>query len=444
VIPKTHYAWNGENSLAYQVVGEGPIDLVYLQGYLSNVDLNWEQPALARFLRELSRFSRLVVTDRRNLGCSDRFTPADAPPIEILVDDVLAVLDAVGCERPALFATGDCGFIACLFAAAHPDRLQALILYASGPTWRRSEETPWGRTDEQLEESATRVRDRLGDGSWTRRANPSLVTGDRELQWAGRYERLSTTPGSILPDSRRFAGTDLRGILASIRVPTLVMHRTGDPEDRVEGGRYLASHIHSAELVELPGIDHFPWVGDQETIVREVQRFLATVGEEEAELDRVLAAVLFTDIVGSTEKAVELGDHGWRRLVEQHHSTVRAILARYRGKEVDTAGDGFFAAFDGPARAVRCAQAIAEAVSPLGLEIRAGLHAGEVETIGDKVGGIAVNIGARIGALAGASEVLVSQTIKDLVAGSRLIFEDRGEHELKGLPGEWHLYAVAD
>ena len=441
--PEIRYAWNGDVSLAYQVVGNGHVGLVYMQGFLSNVDLNWDHPALAGFLRELARFSRLVITDRRNLGCSDRFTHVDAPPIENLVDDLLAVLDTVQIDRPVLFATGDCSFIACLFAAAHPERLTALILYGASPTWRRSEETPWQRTDEQLEESAAGVRDRVGDGSWTQRANPSLVTTARDLDWFGRYERLSTTPGSILPDARRFAQTDLRGVLPSIQVPTLVMHRTGDPEEPVEGGRYLASHIRPASFVELPGVDHFPWAGDQTAVLREIERFLATLREEEAELDRVLATVLFTDVEGSTEKAAELGDRAWRELVERHHSTTRALLARYRGKEMDTAGDGFFASFDGPARAIRCAQAIIEAVRPLGLEVRAGLHTGEVETIDDKVGGIAVNIGARVGSMARASEVLVSQTVKDLVAGSSLTFEDRGLHQLKGLPGEWQVYAVA-
>ncbi len=441
--PQIRYAWNGDYSLAYHVSGDGPVDLVYLQGYLSNVELNWEQPSLARFLRELSRPYRLIVTDRRNLGCSDRFTAADAPPIENLVDDLLAVLDAVESERPVIFATGDCGFIACLFAAAHPDRLTALILHGTGPTWQKSEETPWGRTMEEIIASTGRVRDRLGDGSWTQRTNPSQVRNQRELHWAGRYERLSTTPGSIMPDGMRFAETDIRSVLPSIQVPTLVLHRTGDPEDPVEGGRYLAAHIRGAQLKELPGVDHFPWARDQEAIIREVEQFLAKLRQEEADLNRVLATVLFTDIVASVEKAAALGDPAWRDLLQRHNATVRALLARYRGREIDTAGDGFFASFDGPARAVRCAQAIVDAARSLGVEIRAGLHAGEVETIDGKVGGIAVSIGARVGAIAGPSEVLVSQTVRDLVAGSGIGFEDRGLHRLKGIPDEWHLYGVA-
>jgi class 3 adenylate cyclase len=443
-LPEIRYAWNGDYALAYLLLGDGPVDLVYFQGYLSNVELNWEHPALARFLRELARVSRLIVTDRRNLGCSDRFTAIDAPPIESLVDDLLAVLDAVGSDRPVLFATGDCGFIASLFAAAHPERLTAMILHGTGPTWRMSKETPWGRTIEEIEASTRGVRDRLGDGSWTRRANPSLVTNSREQRWAGRYERLSTAPGAVMPDGMRFAETDVRGVLSSIQVPTLILHRTGDTEEPVDGGRYLASHIRGARLAEVPGSDHFPWAGDQATILREVERFLAAVSEEEAELDRVLATVLFTDIVGSTEKLASLGDHAWRDLVHRHHSMVRSLLARYRGTEIDTAGDGFFATFDGPARAVRCAHAIVDAARPLGVEVRAGLHTGEVETIAQKVGGLAVTIGARVASLAGPSEVLVSQTVKDLVAGSGLAFKDRGLHELKGVPGKWRLAAVTN
>ncbi len=438
-LPETRYAWNGDDSLAYQVVGEGPIDLVYFQGLLSNVVLNWEHPACARFLRELSRFSRLIVTDRRGLGCSERFTARDTPPIETLVDDLRAVLDEVASERPAIFATGDCGFIAMPFAATYPERVGALILYETAATWRKSDETPWGWTDEALEESAKR-HCRL-DGSWSRDTNPSISADERGLAWCIKYETVSCTPGGCLADAARFGLSDVRGVLGTIQVPTLVLHRT-DPEE-AEVSRHLASCIRTATLVELPGWDHFPWAVEQDAVVHEVERFLAGVRAEEAELDRVLATVLFTDIVGSTDKLAELGDAGWRELVERHHSTVRALLARYRGSEIDTAGDGFFASFDGPARAVRCAEAAVEAVRPLGIEIRAGVHTGEVETIAGKVGGIAVAIGARVGGLARPSEVLASQTVKDLVAGSGLAFEDRGVHELKGVPGEWRVYAVA-
>jgi class 3 adenylate cyclase len=440
-VPDTLYAWNDDDALAYQVVGDGSADLVYVQGYVSNVILNWEHPSFTRFARELSRFSRLIVTDRRGLGCSERFTPADLPPIETLVDDLRAVLDAAEAERPVVFATGDCGFIATLFAATYPDRLAGLVLYGVSPTWRLSEETPWGLTDEEAEEALRRICHSL-DGYWSRRTNPTLVADEKGFQWCVRYERVSNTPGGCYADGRRFGETDVRHVLQSIHLPTLVLHRQGDPETDVRASRYLATHIRTATYVEVPGRDHLPWAGDQEAIVREVERFLAGVRQEEAELDRVLATVLFTDIVGSTKKAAELGDAGWRELVERHHATVRSLLARYRGREIDTAGDGFFASFDGPARAVRCAEAAVEAVRPLGIEIRAGVHTGEVETIAGKVGGIAVAIGARIGAMAMPSQVLVSQTVKDLVAGSGLVFEDLGAHELEGVPGEWRVYAV--
>lgn len=439
--PETRYAWNGEISLAYQVSGDGPVDLIYMQGLLSNVDVNWEHAALARFLRELGRFSRLVVTDRRGLGCSERFTPADTPPVETLMEDVLAVLDAVESERPVLFATSDFGLIASLFAATHVTRLSALILYSVLPTSKRSDATPWGWAGEDAREVMSRVQRAWGDGTWIRDTNPSLDVDERERAWGAKYERLSLTPGSVYNEALRFAETDIRGVLPSIHVPTLVLHRSGDFRD-IQGGRHLASQIRSATFKELPGTDHFPWLGDQETILRAVERFVGAVREEEAELDRMLATILFTDIVGSTQLAARLGDHEWRGLVERHHSIVRALLARYRGREIDTAGDGFFAAFDGPARGVRCAQAIVEAVRPLGLEVRAGLHTGEVEAMGRKVGGIAVSIGARIGEMALASEVLVSQTVKDLVAGSGLEFEDRGERVLKGVPGEWRVFSA--
>jgi class 3 adenylate cyclase len=438
--PATRYAWNGDNALAYQVVGEGPGDLIYLQGVLSNVVLNWEHPACARFLRQLSGFTRLIVTDRRGLGCSERFTPADIPPIETLVDDLHAVLDAANSERAALFATSDCGFIAMPFAASYPDRVAALILYDADPTWRKTDETPWGATDEELRESTERTC-RGPHEDWWRRHNPSLTTDEGELAWCVRYSQVSVTPGGCLADGWRFGQTDVRGILGTIQVPTLVLSRREDPWD-VEASGYLAAHIHTAALVELPGRDYFPWVAHPDSVVREVERFLASVRAEEADLDRVLATVLFTDIVASTEKMAELGDARWRELVERHHSTVRALLARYRGRELDTAGDGFFASFDGPARAVRCAEAAVEAVKPLGVEIRAGVHTGEVETIGNKVGGIAVSIGARIGAMASPSEVLVSQTVKDLVAGSGLVFADRGDHRLPGVPGTWRVFAA--
>ena len=441
-MPRTRYAWNGDIALAYQVLAEGPIDLVYLQGYVSNVDLNWEHPALSRFLRELARLGRLIVTDRRGLGCSERFTPADTPPIEALMGDLEAVLDAVGSTRAVIFATGDCGFIASLFAATYPGRVAALVLFGSASTWLRNDELPWGWTEQRLQEETVWLRAHLGDGEWMRQAAPTLFSNTRELAWAGRYERLSVTPGAVVAEALRFARTDIRGILPTVQTPTLVLHRVGDPYEDIRSGRDLAARIHGAKLLELEGSDHLAWAGDQQAVIQAITEFLAGVHREEADLERVLATVLFTDIVGSTEKAAFLGDRNWAELLQRHHQIVRGLLARYKGNEISTAGDGFFATFDGPARAVRCALATLDAVASLGIEVRAGVHTGEVETINGQPGGLAVNIGARIGALAEPSTLPASSTVKDLTAGSGLQFEDRGERQLKGVPGSWHIYAV--
>jgi class 3 adenylate cyclase len=438
--PDISYAWNGEDALAYQVFGDGPPDLVYLQGYLSNVVLNWEHPAFARFAGELARFSRVIVADRRGLGCSERFTPRDIPPIETLVADLRAVIDAAGSERSVIFASGDCGFIAMPFAATYPARVSALVLHEASPTWQKSQDIPWGRTLEEIDESTRRSC--TPDGNWSKRTNPTLTSDEDALAWFVKYERLSIARGGCHADGWRFARTDVRGVLCSIQVPTLLLYRREDPVE-AQASQYLHSRIRSSRVASVPGYDHFPWAVEQDAVIGEIERFLAGVRDEEAGLDRVLGTVLFTDIVGSTTKVAELGDRAWRALLERHHATVRVLLARYRGREIDTAGDGFFACFDGPARAVRCAAAAVEAVRPLGIEIRAGVHTGEIETMGDKVGGIAVNIGARIGGIAHPSEVLVSQTVKDLVAGSGLVFADRGEHTLQGIPGTWRVFAAS-
>ena len=441
--PETKFAWNGDVALAYQVIGDGPVDLVYLQGYCSNVDMNWESPYLARFLNGLAGLGRLIVMDRRGWGCSDRFSPSDVPPLETLTDDLLVVMDAVGSERAAIFSSFDPGSLVMMFAATHPERATALLLCETYPAWMATEETPWLPNEAWWEQTIVEVRDDWGTSRWSE----GLMEEGPERDWYTRYQRASITPGSGVAEFRRYMRTDVRAILPSIQVPTLVLSSTtGENLTSPENGRYLASHIPGAKLVEIERpadeIHWLHWYGRAEPILGEVKRFLAELREEEASFDRVLATVLSTDIVGSTERAAELGDRGWRELVERHHATVRAMLARYRGIEVDTAGDGFFATFDGPARGIRCAQAIVDAVRPLGLEVRAGLHTGEVETIDRKAGGIAVSIGARVGGFAGASEILASSTVRDLVAGSGLAFQDRGEHELKGVPDRWHLYAV--
>ena len=438
--PETRYAWNGEVSLAYQVVGQGEPDLLYLQGYCSNVDMNWESRHLANFLRGLARHARLIVTDRRGWGCSERFTPGSVPDVDVLTDDILAVMGEVGSEQVALLATYESAIVASLFAAVYPERTKALILVDPQVTYLPTDETPWMPTLSRWQKQIKLVRDTWGTTDWW-----DAPHGD-EGEWFSRYARASVTPGGLAAELDSYLETDVRAVLPSIQVPTLVLVDTDSfYEVLPETGRFVAGKVPGARIVEhsSQGGSHFHWYARADAIVDEVARFLAAIREEEASFDRVLATVLFTDIVGSTERVAALGDRRWREVVEQHHSAVRTLLARYRGVEVDTAGDGFLASFEGPARAVRCATAIVDAVRPLEIEVRAGLHTGETERIDGKVGGVAVNIGARVAAMAAPSEVLVSQTVKDLMVGSDLTFEDRGSHELKGVPGAWKVYAVA-
>lgn len=437
--PETSYAWNGDVSLAYQVMGDGPTDLLYLQGYCSQVDMNWESPHLAHFLRGLTRHARLIVTDRRGWGCSERFTPGYVPDVDTLTDDILAVLGAVNSERASILATYESTIVASLFAAVYPDRSRSLILVDPQVTYLPTDETPWMPTLARWQQQIQLVRDTWGTLDWWDSPHGP------EAEWFSRYARASVTPGGLAAELSSYLETDIRAVLPSIQVPTLILVDTDSfYEVPPETGRFAASKIPGARIVEhsSQGGHHFHWYARGDAIAEEVGGFLAQIREEEASFDRVLATVLFTDIVDSTQRAAELGDRLWRDLVERHHSIVRTFLARFRGKEVDTAGDSFFAYFDGPARAVRCAQAIVDAVRPLGLEVRAGVHTGEVETVGDKVGGIAVNIGARVAGIAGPSEVLVSQTVRDLVTGSGLTFVDRGVRELKGVPGTWHVFAA--
>jgi class 3 adenylate cyclase len=443
--PETQFAWNGDAALAYQLLGEGAPDLLYLQGVISNVELNWDQPTMVRFLRELARGRRLVVADTRGVGCSERATPRDIWPLETVMEDVAAVLDAAGSKRAAILASQQNGFVACMFAATYPDRAEALILYDAGANLLWSEETPWELTDEGVERQVE------VHSTWGTRAHvvdeirlwgPSKAGDSGYLDWWYRYKLLSEAPGSAAAASFVYNQTDVRAILPSIHVPVLILARPELSSRTFLRAQFLADRIPGARLVELPGRDQSLWLGDQAAVLSAIDLFLGEVSREASELERVLATVLFTDIVGSTERLAEVGNAGWRDTVERHHAVVRALLARFRGTEIDTAGDGFFASFDGPARAIRCAQAIVEGVRSLGLEVRAGLHTGECEVIDGKVGGMAVNIGARVGAVAEPSEVLVSQTVKDLVVGSGLEFEDRGEHVLKGVDGPWRLYRV--
>jgi len=439
--PTTKYARSGDVHIAYQVVGEGPHDVVLVPGWVSHIEYAWEEPSYRQFLKRLASFSRLVLLDRRGTGLSDRVN--ELPTLEQRMDDVRAVMDAAGSERAALFGISEGGPMCLMFAATHPGRTSALVLYGTFARMLRAPDYSIGLPAELLKQFLERVEESWGTGAISADYFAPSVAHDEAFRqsWA-RFERLAVSPGGMQALMRLLHETDARPALSSIRVPTLIVHRSGDRVARVEGARYIAERIQGAKYVELPGPDHFPWVGNMDAILDEVEEFL-TGARRRPELDRVLATVMFTDIVGATERAVALGDRRWRELLDSHHVVVRQQLARFRGREIDTAGDGFLAAFDGPARGVRCADAIVREVRRLGLEVRAGLHTGECEILGDKLSGIAVHTGARVASAAGPGEVVVSGTVKDLVAGSGIRFEDRGVRILKGIPGEWHLYAVA-
>ena len=444
VQPETQYAKSGNVNIAYQVVGEGPPDLVAVD-VISHIELDWEVPSKARYLNRLASISRLLKVNQRGTGMSDR--EVDVPTLEMRMDDIRAVLDAVGSERAVLLGLGDAAPLSVLFAATYPERTSGLILINASPRFVKSPSLPWLPTRGESQRQADDFERRWGETAFAYdfigKANPSMT--EEERRSLARVFRLSVSPGAASAYIRMNIDVDVCDVLPLIRVPTLVMHRKERGAWDIRSGRYLADHIPGARFVELPGADFSPAVGDQEKLFAELETFLADVvaGKHAGvEPDRVLATVLFSDIVGSSEKAVSLGDRSWRELLQRHHELVRRQLERFRGQEVDTAGDGFFASFDGPARAIRCGCAISEAMPELGLEVRIGLHTGECELVEGKVAGIAVHTGARVAAMAEPGEVLVSSTVKDLVAGSGLAFEDRGQHELKGIPGAWHLYAV--
>jgi pimeloyl-ACP methyl ester carboxylesterase len=442
--PETQYARSGDVNIAYQVVGEGPLDLVYVPGWVSNVELIWDEPAMARFLERLASFSRLILFDKRGTGLSDRVSNDKLPTLEERMDDVRAVLEEVGSSRAALFGHSEGGNMCVLFAATYPERTSALVTLGSFARRRDPDDDyPWAPTAENREETAQDIERNWGHlrPEDVEYYAPSRLGDDQFVRNLERYLRRSASPGAAAALLRMNSYIDVRDVLPTIRVPTLVLHRTGDHDVDVAEGRYLASKIPGARFVELPGDDHWISAGNPDEIAGEIESFLTGTRPAE-ELDRVLATVLFTDIVDSTKRAVELGDRRWRQLLNTHDAAVRRELERFRGREVDTAGDGFFATFDGPARAVRCAISIGDAVRELGLDLRAGIHTGECELDGPKVRGIAVHTGARVASLAAPGEVLVSRTVKDLVAGSGLDFVDRGVHELKGVPGEWRLYAA--
>lgn len=439
------YAWNGDVSLAYQVFGNGPNDLLVYFGYISNLDVQWESPYLSAFLNRLGSLARVIVTDRRGWGCSDRYSPSDVPPLETLAADLSVVLDAASSERAVVLATMESGMTAQFYAAANTERVAGLILLDSMVSWSATPETPWMPEASWWESNVfEELRSNWGV-SWLNGTAP-VADDRRELDWYLRYQRSCEAPGGMIAEERRFLETSTAGVLSAIHTPTLVLGVRESETAHVfqrKTSRYLAEHIAGATLVQLDYPDQLWWYEPAERIGDEIERFLAGVSGERALLDRVLATVMFTDIVASTERVAELGDQAWKDLVERHHALVRGLLARFGGTEMDTAGDGFFATFAGPARAIRCAQAIATATASVsGLELRAGIHTGECELIDRKVGGINVIVGARVASFAGPGEVLVTRTVKDLVAGSGLVFEKRGQHSLKGVPDRWQLYAA--
>ena len=438
--PETRYAKSGDVNIAYQVVGDGPFDLVYVPGWVSNIDLIWDRPKPARFLERLASFSRLILFDKRGTGMSDRVSNDRLPTLEQRMDDVRAVLDAVGSDNAALLGHSEGGSMSLLFAATYPERSRALVLVGAFAKRLRTDDYPWAPTLEERLETIEQVERDWGAGldlsDYAPDEDPAL------LEWYSTCLRRSASPGAAAALLRMNSQIDTRNILPTIRVPTLVLTRTGDRDVTVDETRWLASQIPGARFIELPGDDHLLWSGNQDALLAEIEEFLTGTRSIPAH-DRVLSTVLFTDIVGSTERARELGDRRWHDVLDEHHSHVRGVLEQYRGREVDTAGDGFFASFDGPARAIRAACAIRDGVQALGIEIRAGLHTGECELMRDKIGGIAVHTGARVASAAGPGEVLVSSTVKDLVAGSGIVFADRGEQELKGV-GSWRLYSVVD
>jgi len=439
--PVTRYAKSGEYSIAYQVVGDAPLDLVYVPGFVSHVESTWDDPDYARFLERLASFSRLILFDKRGTGLSDRVPVKLLPTLEERMDDVRAVMDAAGSERAALFGVSEGGPMSMLFATTYPERVSGLVLYGTYAKRVRSADYPWAPTLEEHRGRLESIEREWGGPVDVQIWAPTNANDERFKRWWAQLLRLGASPAAARAVLEMTLEIDVRDILPAIRVPTLVMHRARDRRIDVGGGRYLAERIPNARFVELDGADHLVWVGDSDAVADEIGEFL-TGTRQAAEPNRVLATVLFTDMVESTSRAVALGDARWRALISDHDRLVRSELARFRGREIDRRGDGFLAIFDGPARAIRCALSIVERVHELGIQVRAGLHTGELDIIESGVAGIAVHTGARVMSLAGADEVLITSTVRDLVAGSGLSFSDRGIHELKGVPGSWRILRV--
>ena len=441
-VQETKYAKSGNFYVAYQTIGTGPFDLVFMHGWISHIEHMWEEPRMARFLDRLASFARLIVLDKRGTGLSDPVPLDRLPTLEERMDDLRAVMDAVGSERAALMGTSEAGALSLLFAATYPARTEALILLNSYARLAYAPDYAPGIPAQQAQQLLQSIEEGWGKGVAFEALVASQANNAPMKSWWARYQRLAASPGAAVTLLRSAFATDARAVLPAIAVPVLVLHRAGDPFAGPEHGRYLAERIRGARYVELSGVDHLFFAEDVDRLLAEIQEFLTGVREAH-EPDRVLATVMFVDIVGSTEQATRLGDRNWRDLLNRYHAVARRQLARFRGREIDTAGDGVFATFDGPARAIRCGSVIAEAVRVLGIAARVGIHSGECEVIGQKIGGIAVHIGARIADQAGPGEVLVSSTVRDLVVGSGIRFEERGRHSLKGVAGEWSLFAVA-
>lgn len=438
----TRYARAGDVHIAYHLTGEGPLDLLLVPDGMIPIEAIPEEPSFDRFVRRLGTFSRVIRFDRRGMGLSDPVTPANPPTLELWMEDAEAVLDAIGSERTALLGMAEGAFVVSLLAAIRPQRVTTLILINATPGFTAEPFRGWGLAAGAIDSLAGKIETAWGDVAWAiPMFAPSAVNDKRYHEWLTRAVRRSLSPGMAHAVFDVMLRSDIRDVLPAIRVPTLVIHRRGNRYLTTEHGRYLAEHIHGARYVEVDGNDHVPYLGDQGPILDEIETFL-TGTRRRMDVNRILSTVVFSDIVGSTEKAAHLGDRHWRDLLLAYLDLARRELKGFGGREVDTAGDGFFAAFDGPARAVRYAGAVVSGVQGLGIQIRAGVHTGECELLETKLGGIAVHIGARIASMAGPGEVLVSSTVKDLVAGSGIRFEDRGMHQLKGVADEWRIYAV--
>jgi pimeloyl-ACP methyl ester carboxylesterase len=440
---QTKYAKAGDVHIAYQVVGDGPIDLVVVPGWVTHLEVQyWEEPSIARFFERLASFARLILFDKRGTGLSDRVARNALPTLEQRMEDVHAVMDAAGSRKAALFGISEGGPMCALFAATYPERTSALLMSGCYAKWIRDDDYPWAPTRQDHEAAFDAYERNWGTPIGFKTVAPSAANDESARNWWARNLRLGASPADGIALYRMNIEIDIRPVLPTIAVPTLILHRAGDRLINVGNGRYLAEHIPGARYVELEGADHLPWFGDANTVLGEVQEFLTGVRPAD-EHERMLATVLFADIAGSTEQIAALGDAAWRNRLDTFHRSARQQLERFRGRLVDTAGDGVFATFDGPARAVRCGIALLRELKSAGIEVRSGVHTGEVEKMGEKVGGLAVHIGARVMSLAQPGEVLVSSTVKDIVAGSGLRFDERGTQVLKGVPGEWRLFSAS-